>query len=69
MRVFIINTEFFQIENNINYLQRSLPQYKLSNLAMIAIENNIADSLNMGDIELFALQKTRKNFFFLKLTF
>lgn len=47
-----------------NYLRNSLSQYKLTNLALIAIENDIADQVNMDDfIDSFAAQKTRKNNF------
>lgn len=47
-----------------NYLRSSLSQNKLTNLAMIAIENDIADKIDMDDfIETFAAQKARKKIF------
>ncbi|KAF0705824.1 zinc finger MYM-type protein 1-like, partial [Aphis craccivora] len=47
-----------------NYLRNSLSQIKLSGLALIAIENEIVDSLNLENIvDTFAAKKARKKIF------
>ena len=45
------------------YLRNSLAQDKLSNLALLSIENNILKSLNTTEItNIFVNMKTRKNY-------
>lgn len=47
-----------------NYLRNSLSQIKLSGLALIAIENEIVDGLNLENIvNTFAAKKARKKIF------
>ena len=67
LTLMILNTtgerSFSKLKLIKTYLRNYLAQYKLSNLALLSIENNILKSLNTTEItNIFVNMKTQKNY-------